>query len=1457
MPLDSTDREIRLNEIIDAYLRAVDCGQTPDRQDLLARHPDLAPELMAFFADQDRFRGPAEPLQPLGPATGAAVDALTLPPPQSSGASPLLGKAHSFGDYELLEEIARGGMGVVYKARQISLNRPVALKMILAGQLASAQDVQRFHTEAEAAANLDHPHIVPIYEVGQHEGQHYFSMKLIDCGSLAQAVALWQWAVGSEEVNQRAAQLVATVARAVHYAHQRGILHRDLKPANILLSFSREPRASAELALARGSRLNECTPHVTDFGLAKRVEGGTSLTQPGAIVGTPSYMAPEQARAEKGLSTAVDVYSLGAILYELLTGRPPFRGPTDLDIILQVLDREPLPPRKVDPRVDQSLETVCLKCLEKAPANRYGSAEALADDLDRFLRGEPIRTRAAGLREQVVKWVKRRPVVAGLLAALVLLAVVSGVLVTWSYGEALQQAKNAHDERDAARTAENHTQEALARTQRALTTSKVAQALVALRDNDPKLGLSLLEDCLPKTRFWEWYYARRLCRGAPLTLHDQSAFSTAVFSPDGRWIATTGVGGLVLFDARLGAERWRRPDCFWAPAAFSPDSSRVAAWRNRFNPVGGVAEVELRVWEVGAGKELLTIPAKQNGSGGPIVFGADGQWLACAGINHTTAVWDLRDPKHPKQQFAVPLKNANLFYNWGYAGQVQLAYTPGGWLAVHDGEEVHFLDPRTGKVLRTIRAPGSGSEFSPEARYLALMTDRGSIRVLDLATPNATTRWEVSMEFLGGGRCILKFSPDGEHLAFLYNSYPVRIFEATTGKLLGTLPNQSRHSPGNLSFSGDGQRLAVCNEDAVEIWNARDFDIWKVRDMTGGLTLRGHTDTILALAFSPAGRRLLTIANTWKTFRGPPWEIKGWDVDGGFARTTLPGRGARLNCAAFNPKADRVAAGGSDHTVRICDTRTGRELLLIEIEGSPTSLAFGPGGALLAVLVKEGEVSRICILDAIAGRRRRVIAPRGYVAALALSPDGRSVAGAVTDSPTGAAGRTLQRVQVWSVETGKDKWPIPPAPNRVVSGVALAFSPDGSWLAGNTTDKTVTLWDAQTGIERLQFKAPSRTSLGGMFVDSISNLVFSADGERLAAGWSIGEQLIVWDTHTGQGVFSFKSDVNIHGMWIAFRADGRALAFANGPWVSLLSAETVPRRTYLEGSSPMGLFSPDGRLVAAAGPDNDILIFSARSGRQLRHLEGHTRPIASLVFSDDSKRLVSASYWDPFGNNPGNFRPGNRSPIPGELKVWNVEKGDLLARFDEVDKMVAVALSADGSRVAAQSGLNSIQEAVRDNVIQVWDVLSRRRLRVIRPAVPMGVGIGFAEAGRVIFGSRLTEAPNPQVKGFLAWSVDTGNPAKIVRDPFAKLKRDKRTEDGRRLWSSNGILFIQAEPDEREHERLESQARPDRTWQADKARAAENDKQWFAARFHLGRLLLKSPGDMALLCRRARANMGL
>jgi serine/threonine protein kinase len=333
-----------------------------------------------------------------------------------------------FADYEILAELGRGGMGVVYQARQISLKRPVALKMILGGSFAAPAQRARFRREAESVAHLDHPNIVQVYEIGEHGGQPYFSMEYVDGVGLDSRIA------GKPQPPRAAAALVETLARAMHHAHERGIVHRDLKPSNVLLAFSREPRASAASVGVRSgnrgasgasSRLNEGVAKITDFGLAKQLTEGGGQTQSGAILGSPSYMAPEQADGRtKHVTPAADTYALGAILYETLTGLPPFLGETAAAIVMDVVSKDPVPPRQLQPKVPRDLETICLKCLQKDPMRRYASAGALADDLHRFLAGEPIHGRPMALPERALKWARRRPAVAALLGSGVLAAAV-------------------------------------------------------------------------------------------------------------------------------------------------------------------------------------------------------------------------------------------------------------------------------------------------------------------------------------------------------------------------------------------------------------------------------------------------------------------------------------------------------------------------------------------------------------------------------------------------------------------------------------------------------------------------------------------------------------------------------------------------------------------------------------------------------------------------------------------------------------------------------------------------------------------------------------------------------------------------------------------------------------------------------------------------------------------------
>jgi serine/threonine-protein kinase len=385
--MNDSARQQQLVALLDDYLSRLQHGENPDRQALIRDNPELEPTLLCLEALESMAPQESDP----GTASELPSDFVEFP--------------CEFGSYELLEEIGRGGMGVVYKARQPSLDRIVAIKMILASHLASTEHVRRFRAEAKAAARLRHSHIVDIHEVGQIHGQHYFAMQFVDGKSLADRVA-----EGRIEL-EAAVRIVAAVARAVAYLHRQGLVHRDLKPSNILID-------------------EEGQPHVTDFGLAKGLQQDSELTATGVIAGTPSYMSPEQAAGRRSeIGPLSDVYSLGAILYELLTGRPPFREENPLDTLMQVLNREPTLPRELNPKIPGELQLICLKCLNKARQDRYPSADALADDLEHFLKGEALTAKPPNLGRRLQRWARREPALASRLAVIGIFFMVEN----WNY----------------------------------------------------------------------------------------------------------------------------------------------------------------------------------------------------------------------------------------------------------------------------------------------------------------------------------------------------------------------------------------------------------------------------------------------------------------------------------------------------------------------------------------------------------------------------------------------------------------------------------------------------------------------------------------------------------------------------------------------------------------------------------------------------------------------------------------------------------------------------------------------------------------------------------------------------------------------------------------------------------------------------------------------------------------
>jgi WD40 repeat protein len=1109
--MSDTPTDGHLEEVLAAYMEAADAGWAPDRTVLIARYPNLRGELEAFFAAQERVRTVADSLTMVRPPQPADGDA-TLPPgdtAQLKGAMP-----RAFGDYEDLEEIARGGMGVVFRARQVSANRRVALKMILSGQFASADDVKRFHIEAEAAANLDHPNIVPIYEVGEEDGQNFFSMKLVEGGSVAAQVGRFA------HDPRGAARLIATTARAVHHAHQRGILHRDLKPGNVLLDADGQP-------------------YVTDFGLAKRIEGDSQLTHSGAIVGTPSYMAPEQVGAKKALTTAADVYALGAILYELLTGQPPFRAVTPLDTLLLVLEKEADAPRKLNPRIDRDLETICLKCLEKEPGRRYESAAALADDLERWLRGEPVRARRTGVVERTWKWARRRPGLAALtggIAACLLLSVLlgAGYVITGLHLEEAEAARateaRLRGEADAARDSAEHER---GRAEVALNINRVMRAQFEWKENEVARAEQLLDDCPEELRDWEWRYVKRLCHSELLSFKGHT-----------------------------------RPIL---DVSFSPDGRRLA----------GACQGPVRVWDPVTGEVLLTIEGGANAAKG-ICFSPDGKLLAgacygrtaTAGQLATAMVWNaangrelraLRGEVHsdygkdPRERLLLEMlqgmsKTEN---KTRVLGTSAVCFSPdGGRLAgaCHDGT-VRVWNAATGQEVfaRKGHAVGVSSVcFSPDGTRLASASLDSSVKLWDAATG----REERTFRGHTGDVTCVRFSPDGKRLASSSADYTVKLWDAATGQEVVSF----RGHIGEVTcvcFSPDGKRLASASVD-------RSVKVWETATGREERTFRGHTGQVTSVRFSPDGKRLASASEDGT--------VKVWDPATDQEARILRGHTNMVECVSFSHDGKRLASACGDGTVRVWDATTGQEALTLRGLGPVRSVSSSRDGRRLACACADGTVR---VWDATTGQEDRPL--KGHTnqcMGVCFSPDGQRLASASLD----------KMVKVWDVATGQEIFTLIGHTGGVLS---VCFSPDGKLLASTSWDKTVRLWDAATGQEAL----PQRRQ-----GEEFRGVCFSPDGRRLAGACTTDGTVRVWDPVTGQEALPFKGHTgSVDG--VCFSPDGRRLASASFDgtvrlWDVATGQESLTLKGHTNTVSSVS-FSPDGTRLASASWDQTVRVWDA------------------------------------------------------------------------------------------------------------------------------------------------------------------------------------------------------------------------------------------------------------------------
>ena len=991
------ERRLRLDEVVGAYYEAVDRGSEPDLNDLQARHPDLAGELAEFLDDQRAFRRLIAPVRLAARGTDLTLtlterpDGDVTPAPDSGHAATEVdpgdgvgrtetapaGRAAPstptrLGDFELVRRLGQGAMGIVYEARQISLNRTVAVKMIRAGVFATGAELQRFRLEAEAVAHLDHPRIVPIHAVGEDHDFHYFSMKLIPGGNLAQHLSEFT------ADPRAAARLLIEVARAIQHAHERGILHRDLKPANILLD-------------------EQGRPNVTDFGLAKRFGADSSLTQSGAILGTPSYMAPEQAGGRKKAVTALtDVYGLGAVLYALLTGRAPFAADTILETIEQVRNRPPVPPSRLNTRVCRDLETVCLKCLEKDPWRRYASAGALADDLQRWVDGVPIAARPVAATTRAWMWCRRNPIVSSLLAAMILFA----VGITWQWRRARLDASSA----------------------------AVDRALSFCDQGEVGRGMLLLAKALESAPYemtglkrairanmvaWSQHQTRltNVIRQTSLVKEDAGhAVHFVTFSPDGRTAVTLSRDQTArLLDAFTGeprGEALQHGGGSVAHAAFSPD--------NRFLVTGG-SDHTARLWTVETGRPVGG-PLRHSGLVRSVAFSPDGLTFLTGSNDGNAQLWDFAT----LQQLGAPLRHKRGVYH--------VAFRPDdGNVAVtgDDGGDVRLWDLRTRRVIgEPFRCESSYQAFtrphviacSNDGRSILTGGFRRSERERGAQFSDATTGRPIGGPLLHEDVIrAVALSRCGDVAITGSDDRTARLWDARTGDRL-CLPLQHQGQVLAVALNDQGTRALTGSGDKT----AR---LWTVPKGAPVGDLIRHPGQVLDVAFRPDGRAVLTGCDDGCTRL---WTLAPPDPTG------TPAPASELNGVrhlALFPDGKTTLMGGKDGEAWVCDAAT-----LIPTDNRPLkneytvrSVAVSRDGARLLTGCVDGSVRVWSSMTH--WQIGSTMFHKGPVHSVAFSPDGGTVV-------TGGGDQTAR---VWDAATGKPIGP-PLLHDTVVDVVAFEGS---------------------------------------------------------------------------------------------------------------------------------------------------------------------------------------------------------------------------------------------------------------------------------------------------------------------------------------------------------------------------------------------------------------------------------
>ena len=1026
------------------------------------------------------------------------------------------------GDFSIIRVIGRGGMGVVYEAVQRSLNRRVALKVLPSTSADDPRKVKRFLVEAQAAACLQHPHIVPVHLVGSVDGLHYFAMPFIEGRTLAGLIAAARCAdgVGRAFASPRmAAELGRQAALALHYAHEQGVIHRDIKPSNLLIDDSG-------------------WLWVSDFGLA-RIAGQADLTVSGAVLGTLRYMSPEQAFGARLVDHRTDVYSLGVTLYELITRRPAFVGDDRLEMLRRIAEEEPPALRVLDPAIPRDLETIVGKAMAKDPGERYATALELADDLGRFFQNRPILARPPSAIDRASKWVRRhKPAAAG--AAIILILVVIGLA-----GGAFWRDRTLRQHNSALSSALKRAEENESATRRLLYDSQMSLAHQSLASGHVEFAQEILEGFGPSPggldpRGFEWHYLRRLChREFSLLSRQEKPTSAIALAPDGRTLVTGHVDGVIVFwDLALGRER-ARVEAHAGPAghlSFSPDGRILASSSTR---IGGPNQV--RLWNPGTAHPLATLPQVGGHIHCPALTSAGkALWFVELDVNddrskHKLIFWDLtRGPERPAAGGA-PIAGC------------RMAFPPqGGWLATSDlSGKVTLRDPGTGAAKKTLSKPFQRIEelaASADGRTLAV-ADRKSITFCDvesdrelgsvmlapygpitfspdgnrlvcldhdkvaisLITDVRTNPRLLSLERASGNLRPIAFSPDGRMLAGEKIGRVPTLWDTTSGQTLAEFTREARE-PGCLVFTSGGDSLIVTTNDGpIRSWHF-------VKESQSIAQIVAHQAEVWGLAFTPDSRELISSADDH--------DIKIWNPRDGGLRSTLKGHTAMVSSVAVSPDGKLLASAGFENTVRLWDLPGGTPRSVLHGHTDKVrAVAFSSDGRLIA---SAGVDKTVRIWDAQSSKPILNFAGHtDVVRALAFEPHGTLLFSASND-------RTIRGIDV---NRRQEAFSLPcPEQNS-----ALAFSGDGSLLASGDEKGTLTIWDAKTLSRQQSYKGADSAITGG--------LSFAPDGRTLAAGCDDG-RIRLSDPLTGQVTLVLEGHTQRVNA-VVFAPDRKSLASAS------------------------------------------------------------------------------------------------------------------------------------------------------------------------------------------------------------------------------------------------------------------------------------------------------------------------